>query len=352
MKQLYKTLRMENGELWNRIVYKPDKLEKDDSPASKKEKFSYCIKQKFISGGNYLPGMKLTNIDDSNFGFYISRWKRFYDRYLSKELNIEKHLSPDIKKNYGEGKGNELSSGKFYSVASSSRFAVSCFSEMSTTGKVELLKKIKINGKIEDVNISLEEGLHIEGMPNNATTPQMDVEIKTNSNDTYFIEVKCQEILDNHKSIKLKAKYLNTELFNMLLPQNKDISQENGKTVDYIGKNNQFLTATDFNCNLSTTHFDFKQFLCHLMGILSYKKTKSSEKIHFYYLLYRNEEYLKLPNDSNKQLYVELEAEMSVIFERFGELFKDIDFGYCYNNEFDTLKSLKKETQQAPAGNS
>lgn len=341
---MYKTLREINGDLWDLFV--SEKPLEHFSYLSQKEKYDYCIKLQLLSGDNYLPGIKLKNNNETNFGFYISRYKKYYDRYLSKNLYLEKILSPEIKEQYEKGEGNEFHSGKFYSVASSSRFAVSCFSELTTKGIIESLKKLPINGKIENVNISFEEGLTIDGIPNNATLPQMDVIIKTDSNDTYFVEVKCHEILDSHKTIKLRSKYLAAESFDLLIPQRNNISIktviENNKVIEYISKNNNYLTAKDFNCNLSTTHFDFKQFLCHTMGILSYKNKNRIEKLHFYYLFYRNEEYLKLTN-GNKQLYTELEAEMSEIFNKFREKIKDIDFGFCYNSKFDTLSSLKKE---------
>lgn len=348
MKKYFKIITSENKKTWDRIISLDEGQSfptySNKKNATEKEKFDYCIKEEFLNGKTYLPGIKLANRDLSNFGFYLSRYKRDYDRYFSNRLEIESTLSSEIKKKYDEGKGNEFESGKFYSVASSSRFAVSSFSEKSNIGIIELLKKIKINGKVENVEIILEEGLNIEGVSNNSTPPQMDVVIKTETGDTYFIEVKCHEIFDTskNKNIKLKWKYFKTAHF-MKFPLKFDkLSKMIEKNSEYISLDKKHLNAESFKCNISTTHFDFKQFLCHLMGILSYKAKNNNEKLHFYYLFYKNEEYLNLTNGS-KNIYSELEAEMSEIFGRFGKLFNEIDFGYCYSSKFDTLESLEKE---------
>lgn len=342
MKKIYKIIYQDNGNIWDRIVsddelllFRTNIIKKI---ATEKEKFDYCIKEEFLKGKNYLSGVKLKGKDGENFGFYLSRYNRFYDRYLSEKLKIESLLSSKIRKQYGKGMGNEFKTGKFYSVASSSRFAVSSFSKKSKEGIIELIRKLEINGKIENIDIELEVCLDIEGMPNNTTPPQMDVVLKTKSGDTYFIEVKCHEIFDNseHKKIKLKWKYLCADVFQELLDNNVKIKKKD----EYISIDGNYLHAKDFNCKISTTHFDFKQFLCHLMGILSYKEKNKKEKIHFYYLFYKNENYIEI---GNRKIYKELENELSEIFEKFGEKFPAIDFGYFYNNKFDTLNYLKKE---------
>ena len=341
---LYRTVRDEHGEKWDRIVL--DKPSQTFSIASEKEKFDYYIKRQLILGATYLPGSDLINKNESSFGYFLKRYRRFYDRYLSPKVQIDSILSSEIKKQYDEGKGNEFKTGKFYSVASSSRFAVSNFSERSVNGIIELIKKIEINGLIEDVKVSLERGLYIDGMPNNNFVPQMDVVIETNSSDIYFIEVKCHEIFDTseHKKIKLKTKYLEATMFNRLPLEFQKISKivvdKNGITEKYISINGNYLEAVDFNCNISTTHFDFKQFICHVMGVLSYKIKNPNTKLHLFYLFYKNDEYLK---NGNYTIYQELEKEMLEIFKVFSSSFPEIEFGYLYNNQFDTLKSLKKE---------
>lgn len=343
MEKFYSTVQIENGTLWDRIV-----LEKPLEPcrkASEKEVFDYCIKTQLLSGGYFLPGYRLASNDESNFGYYLERHNRYYDRYLSKNNNLESIISHEIKKHFDEGKGNEFKTGKFYSVASSSRFAVASFSEGSQTGKIELVSQIKINGKLQDVCITLEEGLHIEEIPQNRTPPQMDVVIRTKKNETFFIETKCHEIFDTseHKEIKLKYKYLETAAFKRFPVETSKLSKShklvNGKNEEYLSLDGNYLKAKDFGCQLLSTHFDLKQFLCHLMGIVSYGKRNPKEKLHFYYLYFKNEQYIRM---CNSNIYSDLEMEMSIIFSIFSKLFPEIEFGYQYNSEFNTLKNIKK----------
>ena len=108
---------------------------------SDKDSFDWCVKQSFEDGAPYMGS--ILNVD-RKYGFYIRRYDRVYDRYFSEAMKLEKYLSERVRKRYV---GNELSSGKFYSVASSSRFVVSCFTEKGKDGKLDYIKTI--NGKDE-----------------------------------------------------------------------------------------------------------------------------------------------------------------------------------------------------------
>ena len=63
------------------------------------------------------------------------------------------------------------------------------------------------------------------------------------------------------------------------------------------------------------------------MGILCYQES-CKKKIHFYYLFYKNVEYDKV----GSTLYSELEIELKTVFAKFEGYFKNIDFGYLYND--------------------
>ena len=106
---------------------------------------------------------------------------------------------------------------------------------------------------------------------------------------------------------------------------------------NFIAIKNQLLTAEDFGCNLKTYHFDFKQFLCHLMGILQYQK-ENKVKVHFYYLFFKHTDYV---NKEMSKIYEELELELAEIFSVFSKKYNDIDFGYIYNDKFDTIKNIE-----------
>lgn len=312
-------------------------------------KFEWCIKRSFENGAPY---MGVLSSDKRKYGFYLSRWKRVYDRYFREEMKLENCLSDNVRERFSpeqSGKstsGYEFSSGKFYSVASSSRFAVASFTK-EKDGKLDYIESIKINGKEERISeVEFEHDTPVNGIDKNSHSPQLDFFFKTD-NGTYFIEAKSHEILNNYKSIELSPSYLKTDAFKKLglkeEPRVREYTDSNDKVHQYISLDKSdddgkhLLYASDFGCNLKTFHFDFKQFLCHLMGIWSYAKEHQGEEIYFYYLIYRNKLYEEM---FNSKLYQELEEEMRTIFTDFGKRFPIIHFGLCYHDKYDTLKGL------------
>lgn len=322
-----------------------------------KDKYDYYIKQSFETKHRPFIGKVSLNIL-KQYGFNLTRSKRFYDRYFSKEMKLEELLSDDIRECYEPKKikkttsGNEFRSGKFYSVASSSRLAVSSFTKLKNK-QLDYIDSITIeNQKCKINKIKFEYDAKIKGIDDKSHCPQLDVYFSTEQNKTVFVEVKNHEILDSHKTIKLRWSYFeNTGFLSKfgLNTQNickKKVTKKNDngtKTEEYyISINNKFLTAKDFDCNWKGrhSHFDFKQFLCHLMGILSYAEDHQNEEIYFYYLVYRNELY---EQETKSKLYEELETEVKAVFKVFGKKFTKIHFGLCYNNKYDTLKELHLE---------
>ena len=346
MNKIYSITIIEKGEKWNRLVsdlsnydsQKPDLIAK----AKPKERFDYFIKQSFINGAPYLPGLYLNGFNSDDFGLWINRFNRYYDRYLSLSLGIENKLSKEeIYTRYDKGMGNEFKNGKYYSVASSSRFATASFSE-NKDGIVSLVKEISIGGQKKKCTVSLEKDLHVKSTGGlEISSPQMDVFVETDE-DVYFIEVKCHEIFDNHKEIKLRWEYMEARVLQDLLSLAQDTSKftripeiENGKEKGYIGVDGHYLTSKDFGCELETHHFDFKQFLCHLMGICDYLSS-TEKKVHFYYLFYKNKQYI----EESDKIYTELEKELKTIFSHFRDKYPDIDFGAMYNDQFTTMDCI------------
>ena len=317
-------------------------------------KFDFCVKQSFKSS----PYMGAVSVKNPEYGFYLSREDRIYDRYFSKKMKLEELLSDDIRECYEPKKtkkttsGNEFSSGKFYSVASSSRLAVSAFTK-HTNNKLDYIDSIKIeNQKCKITKIKFECDSKVKGIDDRSHCPQLDVYFTTEQNKTVFVEVKNHEILDSHKTIKLRWSYFENTCFlrefgldTQNIHQKTVITKkENGteKEERYVSINDKFLTAKAFNCNWKGrhSHFDFKQFLCHLMGILSYAEDHKNEEIYFYYVIYRNELY---EQETKSKLYEELEAEVKEVFKVFGKKFPKIHFGLCYNYKYDTLEELQSK---------
>jgi len=71
------------------------------------------------------------------------------------------------------------------------------------------------------------------------------------------------------------------------------------------------------------------------LGILNESK---GEKVHFYYLFYKNELFIE---NEGTRLYEDLEAELKNIFSVFSDLFPTIEFGFMYNDKFDTLSEIR-----------
>lgn len=292
---------------------------------NKKQSFDISIKDKFLQGEECLPGIKPSS--KLEFGRLING--KVYDTYFSNEFGktVISSLSNDIYEAYKNGKGNEFDNGKFFSVASSSRFAVASFSE-SRNGSLHYIQKFE-GESIQ--NIQFEYPLKIDGIT--GTPPQMDVYIKT-SKET-FVEVKCHEIFDesSHSIIKLSSQYKKNSLFKEILEHYKIEPDKRTYEIDNKGNSIKILlTRNHFNILSKTARFDLKQFLCHLMGIVS--KTNQDENKQFIYLFYKNTDV------EFDHVYEELEEEIALIMESFKWLFDKyhITFRVLYNTKFATFR--------------
>ncbi len=296
-----------------------------------KSEFDKLIKQKFLNGDPILPGVFAKS--EGLYGRTITTRGRTkdYDTYFSESFGREilDKIDNKIRDCFIEkGKGGELKN-KFFSVASSSRFAVANFSEKNISGIISFINQYA-GEKIQ--NISFEKDLHIKNV--SGTSPQMDVWIQT-SHDIFF-EVKCHEIFDEyeHANIKLSTQYRNNAIFKEIIKHYAiDLSTrersyvKDGKTHNYY-----ILNRNMFDIMTKTSRFDLKQFLCHLMGIISNKEITS--EVEFNYLFYKND------NNQFKKVYAELENELSVIRNSFEWIFTKykIKFSWFYNEKFSTLE--------------
>lgn len=318
-------------------------------PLINKDKFDWCVKTSFERKQPYMGALSYT---PRQYGFILPRCNREYDRYFSEKMKLMYRLSDRVKLRFEPEKsgkatsGKEFSSGKFYSVASSSRFAVASFTKKKNE-KLDYIESIIINGIEEKISMpEFEHDTPITGIEEGKHCPQMDFFFKT-QNGTFFIEAKNHEILDNHKSIELSSSYLKTEAFEKLGLEGETCEREytdsEGKVHRYISlkkydaDKKHLLLASDFKCELKTSHFDFKQFLCHLMGIWSYAQKNSGETIYFYYLIYKNKLYEEM---FDEKLYDRLESEVKTVFDVFRKRFPNIHFGLCYNDQYDTMKEI------------
>ena len=208
---------------------------------------------------------------------------------------------PDAYKSYKNGSGSELlhkdsNPPKMASVASSSRFCYLALKD-STAALGCTNKAI------------FETRCPIKGVKN--ATANLDACI-TDANTYTYIEAKCQEIFDTHE-FKMRIPYwdciygTNNDIsFNLLTTQTKPVD---------TGKNYFDIPMDAFG--LKDIHrFDFKQFLCHLLGIAHVNKrnkTKGSNAeatlcYMFFKPLSDNQEINLTINDTFKTLRKEIKA--------------------------------------------
>ena len=290
-----------------------------------KQSFDISIRDKFLHGEECLPGIKSTDI--SEFGRLVNG--KIRETYFTDDFGkiLLSSMPTDVVDAYKNGKGNEFDNGKFFSVASSSRFAVASFTE----NRDKQLHNIQMFEEEPIQKIQFEYPLRINRIL--GTPPQMDVYIKT-SKET-FVEVKCHEIFDesSHSIIKLSSQYINNSLFKEILEHYKINTADRACEFDSEGNCVKLqLTRNHFNVLSKTTRFDLKQFLCHLMGIVS--NTSLDENKQFIYLFYKN------TNVEFYSVYAELEEEIELIKTSFKWLFDkyNITFRVMYNTKFDTLQ--------------
>ena len=294
--------------------------------------FDESIKQDFLNGAPVLPEVYADKEECYGREITIRGKKNSYDTYFNEKhgKKILQKIDNGIKQRYKDGKGGEFKY-KFFSVASSSRFAVASFSN-NVSNKIMYINQY--SGE-EISEILFEKDLPINNI--SGTPPQMDVWIRT-SHDIFF-EVKCHEIFDEsqHANIKLSTQYSNNRIFNEIinyysidLSTRKRTNVKEGNVKSYY-----LLNRNMFKVSTQTAHFDMKQFICHLMGIISYKENKKVDSmVEFNYLFYKNDD-----KQFNK-VYIELENEISVIMKSFEWLFSkyNIKFSCYYNSRFSTLE--------------
>ncbi len=292
-----------------------------------KSLFDESIKRSFCNGEPVMPGI----FAKENFCYGRNIKGNFQDTYFSKEYGekLVSSLDDNIIRLYKNGKGNEIDTGKFFCVASSSRFTVASFSEYRN-GKICIADKI---GDLEIEDPSFEYGLDIQGIK--GTPPQIDFHCFTNFEN--FVEVKCHEIFDYHNSIKLSTQYSNNDIFNKICK--KYGISDNDKVIKVDSKTNTEkevydIKKTMLNIKCRHSHFDLKQFICHIMGIIS--NTKKEDHKNFIYLFYKSDD------TQFKKVYEELENEIGQVEKSFDWLLKEynIHFHHIYNSQFNTLQSF------------
>ena len=204
------------------------------------------------------------------FGYAIDDG-RIYENYYTKVafLEFSEEMSDTHQNEYDAGSGSELTSytrngklipPKMACVASSSRFCYLALKDgsnaINATGIPEFEKKCPIS--------------NINGYP-----PHLDAYFR---NENIYVEAKCHEIFDDHKH-ELKISYWD----NIYDCRGKDIKtfalpKPKTKPMGHFD-----IPFKSFGYEKTPRRFDFKQFLCHLLGISCNTSNRPATLVYLFF---------------------------------------------------------------------
>ena len=221
---------------------------------------------------------------------YSTKDGRKYPLYYSNEV-FEKSL---VQAKLPEYKGGELEEKlskygyftppKIASVASSSRF---CYLALKDGAEAIIAKE----------KVTFEKGCKIKYI--GGTAPQLDAYI---TNEDVYVEAKCHEIFDD-KTTEMRAPYQE-------YVSGKIEGIGFGVPADLKVKDNGYFNIpyAEFGFDKKFYRFDFKQFLCHLLGIACQRKPA---KLVYLFFKPKNDKY----EESINKLFEEVAEEIRMAFD-------------------------------------
>lgn len=236
-------------------------------------------------------------IGEDKFGYESGKtYENYYSKVEFEKFKTDMKSSyPQAFEAYSEGKGSELSEQikpygivppKMASVASSSRF---CYLALKDGAEA-------LGGS---GTVTFEHACRIKGI--RGTAPQMDAYIP---NENIYVEAKCHEIFDSH-CIKMPKAY-----GDLIYGKNNDFGFDGDENL--VG--NAFtIPLSEFGIDKSSTMFDIKQFLCHLLGIAS--RENRDEPATLFYLFFKPEAEEKDVAQQIEEVFSELCCEIEKIYQ-------------------------------------
>lgn len=334
-KQVFKDKLSEDFIEWAKnIMYLPsigNRTKTDNPYATKKEKFDSIIKSNLILSGLVKDTFSYSIVQKDGkirefplyfnkmvFDIFVQEMKTCYPEHF-----LKYNGDPYSKANKG-GAGGELlerygryglTPPKMASVASSSRF---CYLALRN-GTDALTDGKYISG--HDVEFEKECKIFHDS----PTAPQLDAFIKNAEVDIY-IEAKCHEIFDSHKVV-LKNKYL--EYF-----ENDEVLHSFLNNVQK-GTDNFELPLSLFGIDKTSSRFNIKQLICHLIGIKEQTKDRTAELVYLFFEPISNnyEESAFL-----YKIFNDLSSEIKAIFE------SDVIKNFCEQNRIK-LTAIKETSR-------
>lgn len=295
-----------------------------------KETFDNIIKKNLLSSGvsenTFLYSITQKDGKTSEYPLYYNKtaFNNFVQEMhtLYPQHHIKYNGNANAKQNKG-GAGGELiekpgryglTPPKMASVASSSRF---CYLALRN-GTDALVENKFISGN--DVEFEKECRIFSTG-----TAPQLDAFI-ADSECNIYIEAKCHEIFDSHKVV-LKNKYL--EYFEKDAILCKALKDAKKGIEEFV------LPLSLFGIETSSSRFDIKQLICHLLGI---KEQNQEQRVKLIYMFFE-------PITDNTEdtaliykTFEELKTEIELIFK------SSIIKNFCSANNIE-LSAIKEKSK-------
>jgi len=224
---------------------------------------------------------------NDHFG-YITNDNKIYDCYYRNAIFdvFVDSMSQEHYNRYMDGNGGELVEKKgrygyvppkMASVASSSRFIYLSLKDDSGKKMGLFESNIEIDGRL-----TFEDKLTINIV---GAHPNIDATYKTNAKSLYF-ESKCHEIFDSHVWAWTNSYFVDGVFYGKdkkSLQLNQINERPHFINNIEIDKNKKSLDKTKFGLrDTESLKLDFKQFVCHLLGIAN-TKAPNKELIYLFY---------------------------------------------------------------------
>lgn len=276
------------------------------------EKFDIELKKLHVSDGGIYQSADKKDDFESAYPSYIKR----------ERIDLLEKLLPTYEFNKFKIKNDK----RLRSVGSSELYNLRCFSKDDAYGQ-----RINILENLEFEYTKAKNGICI---------PHFDASF-TIDKTRYFIEAKCHEIFSSHTKLYIPKSYMhffqNGDVFSGLFD-----GELTGKGK-YIAIDGEYPDSTYIQgCKVKIKHFEIKQFICHLLGIIGSHEENS---ILVYNVFKPSDCMLMSQFKEFKTTYDALENEIRLVYELFKVYFQkyNIKFGYVFNSEFNTITKFTEK---------
>lgn len=232
-----------------------------------------------------------------------------YPNYFTQEAfkNFTDEMETDYPKayaRYSRGKGSELKDRKYpakmSSVASSSRF---CY--LALRDGAEALCEDGNKTAYSKENVVFEADCPIKYITEEKTVAHPDAYIP---GAEVYVEAKCHEIFDGRH-------YFKPKYYDLLVSEQPELFEFTDKNIIWTKDKKSFVLDLFSDSQYAGTHikrFDYKQLICHLLGIASTKASQETKcKLIYLFFWPLDKEY----QSEIDKVFEELKKEIKLVFE-------------------------------------